>query len=138
MSVDWRQRWGWNWITAPRDQRPCAACEAFGYVGLVESMARIEHGVWCVRSGGDLRGGLAPHCHGARDFFTIADFGEQSGIADPDCFPWQAIAAAAGVHNPPYHPTPDRSGRVTRGQDWTILIDRESQIDWLETRGPLL
>ena len=62
MAIDWRTRWGWNWVTPARQQRPCSACVAFAYVGLTEAMARIEHATWCARSEGDLRGQLKQDC----------------------------------------------------------------------------
>src|SRR5512146_2136718 len=45
-SIDWRNRWGWPWITTIRDQNGCEACWLFAAVALVEAMVRIEHCVW--------------------------------------------------------------------------------------------
>ena len=42
-ALDWRNRFGGNWITTVRDQNPCNACWAFAGTALVESMLKIEH-----------------------------------------------------------------------------------------------
>ena len=52
-SVDWRSRWEWPWITGIRDQNGSEHCWIFAPTALVESIVRIEHAVWCVRSEGD-------------------------------------------------------------------------------------
>src|ERR1700712_5776206 len=57
-SVDWRNRWGTNWITKPKDQGGCESCWVFSAVGVVESIVRIEHCVWSKRSEGDVHDGL--------------------------------------------------------------------------------
>src|SRR5262245_25205114 len=57
-SVDWRDRWGGRWLATIQDQNPCSSCWAFGSTALVETMVRIEHGVWAKRSEGDVRDGL--------------------------------------------------------------------------------
>jgi C1A family cysteine protease len=40
--VDWRNRWGWNWVTSVQSQG-CSDCWAFASAALIESMVRIEH-----------------------------------------------------------------------------------------------
>ncbi len=52
-QVDWRNRFGWSWITQIRDQDPCEHCWIYGATALVEAMVRIEHCVWCIRTEGD-------------------------------------------------------------------------------------
>lgn len=44
--VDWRARNGGNFISGIRNQGGCGACVSFACCALVESMSRIEHGVW--------------------------------------------------------------------------------------------
>jgi len=51
--VDWRNRYGRNWITRIRDQDPCEHCWIYAPTALIEAMVRIEHCVWCARSEGD-------------------------------------------------------------------------------------
>ena len=48
MIVDWRNRFGRNWITTVRNQGGTVNCWAFATTGLYEAMIRIEH---CLRPG---------------------------------------------------------------------------------------
>lgn len=57
-AVDWRNRWGQNWITSVRNQNPCNACWAFAGVALVEAMVRIEDAMWTRLSEGDVHRGV--------------------------------------------------------------------------------
>ena len=57
-AVDWRNRFGWNWISSVRNQGTCNNCWAFGITALYEAMVRIEHCVWCRRSEADIRNGV--------------------------------------------------------------------------------
>jgi len=52
-SVDWRNRFTWNWLTNIKDQGGCGSCYIFSGIGVVEAMLRIEHAVWSCRSEGD-------------------------------------------------------------------------------------
>ena len=61
-AVDWRDRWGWPWITTVQDQDGCESCWAFAATALVESMTRIEHAVWSKRSEGDVHHGMGAKC----------------------------------------------------------------------------
>jgi hypothetical protein len=53
-SVDWRSRFGRNWITSVRNQANAPNCWAFAATALVEAMVRIEHCLWSSRSEGDM------------------------------------------------------------------------------------
>ncbi|MBN1945955.1 MAG: hypothetical protein JW797_09785 [Bradymonadales bacterium] len=44
-SVDWRDRWGFNWVTPIRDQGDCGACWAFATIADVELMMALRHSV---------------------------------------------------------------------------------------------
>jgi C1A family cysteine protease len=43
--TDWRNHRGINAVTPAKDQAGCGACVAFSFVGLLESMLVIEHGL---------------------------------------------------------------------------------------------
>lgn len=128
--VDWRLRWGWRWITLPKNQSPCGNCWAFSAAGVVESMARIEHCVWSVRSEGDLRDGMGLHCADGAWPNDALTWIKTHGIADPGCYPFYNYDHA-------YTPTADRSGRVTYIPDNVILPTASSQKTWLDTVGPI-
>ena len=103
--VDWRNRWGTSWVDGVRDQNPCGNCWAFAVTGVIESMVRIDHCVWCVRSEGDLRDGWGKTCADGAWPQDALDWIKQHGIADPRCYPFYNS-------NHAYNPTPDRSGRT--------------------------
>jgi papain like protease len=129
--VDWRNRWGWPWITTMQDQNGCQACWDFAATGLVESMARIEHAVWSKRSEGDAHDGMGATCAstgwptGALDWMV-----NNAGVCDPACYPWKTDDSA-------YAPTPDRSGRTVKIAGYTTLTDVNQQKQWLDAVGPL-
>jgi hypothetical protein len=140
--VDWRTRWGGGWLATIQDQNPCYDCWAFAGAALVETIVRIEHGVWSKRSEGDLRDGwgeaeedwlhrdgTAPCAHGAGENDAL-DFVRRMGIADPGCY-------AFVNHDQPYAPTPDRSGRTVRIAEVHELGDVETQKRWIDAVGPL-
>ncbi|MEV7616729.1 C1 family peptidase [Streptomyces sp. NPDC089799] len=142
-AVDWRDRWGWPWITGVRDQNPCSASWAFAAAGLVESMARIEHDVWAPRSEGDVHDGLRAACGRLGTPEAALDWiRDNGGIADPDCHPYsvppQGLPAwrreAWRAANTPGW---DRSGRTVRIRGYVRLGDVEQQKVWLDTVGPL-
>jgi hypothetical protein len=129
-SVDWRNRWGWPWITTARDQNPCPNCWAFTATALVESMTRIEHAVWSPRSEADLLNSVTANCNNSGNWAMGLNGIEKNGIADRDCVPWVPMVTT-------YQPTADRGGRTVRIPDWEYVGSVNDQKDWLENVGPL-
>ena len=107
-SVDWRSRFGQNWITSVRDQNPCNSCWAFAGVALVEAMVRIEHAMWTRLSEGDPRDGVGKGCADEGNMGEVSNFFANNGFCDPVSWPWHTDSRN-------YAPTPDRSGRSVRG-----------------------
>lgn len=130
-AVDWRNRWGWPWITTARDQNPCYNCWAFASAALVESMTRIEHAAWSPRSEGDLLNSVNATCNNSGNWTMGLNGIEQRGLADRDCVPWVPMVTT-------YIPTADRDGRTVRIGDWKYVENVEDQKDWLENVGPLV
>jgi hypothetical protein len=124
-SVDWRNRWGQNWITSTRDQNPCNACWAFAGTALVESMVRIEHAMWTRLSEGDVHRGVGKTCPDLGNLGEVSNFFANNGICDPGSWPWR-------TDTPPYAPTPDRNGRSVRGPAFDIVAVADSK-NWLDT-----
>lgn len=129
--VDWRNRWGWPWITTVRDQNGCNACWAFAGTALVEAMTRIEHAVWTTRSEGDVHKGVGKRCPDLGNMGEVSTFISNNGLCDPECFPWTTADLA-------YQPTSDRSGRTVKigSTHWVGSVDDQKQ--WLDTVGPLV
>jgi hypothetical protein len=130
-AVDWRNRWGVNWITSVRDQNPCNACWAFSGVALVEAMVRIEDATWTRLSEGDVHRGVGKVCADYGNMGEVSTFFHDHGFADPGSFPW-------ATNNPPYTPTPDRDGRSVRGPAFTGVGSVADCKTWIDTVGPLV
>jgi hypothetical protein len=136
VSVDWRNRFGRNYITTATDQGATNFCWGFASTALVEAMARIEHNVWCVRSEGDLMKGInwfafqgGWHDPSAFDFFV------KSGLADHDCFPFSDVDAP---YAHPFSASADRPGRNVRLPNRARAVAIADQKTWLDTVGPLV
>jgi len=129
-AVDWRNRFGWPWITRIKDQGPCESCWVFSAVGVVEAMTRIEHTIWSLRSEGDVHDGMGANC-GTTGWPTGAfDWMKTNGVADPGCWPYE-------TQNLPYKPTADRNGRTVKLSDYVTLNNIDDQKAWIDTVGPL-
>ncbi len=87
VSVDWRNRFGWPWLTTIKDQAQSENCWCFGATGVVEAAARIEHAVWSLRSEGDVRDGMGYKCSDGGWPNDALNWIETHGVADPGCWP---------------------------------------------------
>jgi hypothetical protein len=143
--VDWRTRFGWNWITSVRDQGGSENCWAFAMTALYEAMVRIEHCVWCTRSEGDLARAVGKQAWDFGNFGEARAIVERYGIADPDCFAWSESASVytakpmPDIRDFPLSPTPDRPGRTVRIDEGahTWIDDLQQKKQWLDQVGPL-
>lgn len=143
MSVDWRNRWGANWVSSVRNQAGSVNCWAFAMTALYEAMVRIEHGDWCRRSEGEASRGPGKQWWDVGNLGEVSGFVEKFGLADPDCFPWTLHAAlltakhAGSVPFVPLSPTPDREGRTVKAPAAVAVTNVAAKKDWLEKVGPL-
>ena len=143
MNVDWRNRFGWNWISSVRSQGNSSNCWAFGMTALYEAMVRIEHCVWCRRSEGDLARGAGKQASDAGNPTEASGFASEYGLADPDCFPWGTARSLylakphqRGQEALPLSPTPDRKGRTLRVPEVIRISDNSLKKWWIDAVGP--
>ena len=129
-SVDWRNRFGWPWLTLPKDQGGCESCWVFSAVGVVEAMVRVEHGYWSLRSEGDVHDGLGVKCAQTGGPATAFDWMKTNGVADPGCRAYEQT-------DHPVPPTPDRDGRTVKLADYVSLNNVADQKAWLDMVGPI-
>jgi C1A family cysteine protease len=129
-SVDWRNRFGWPWLTQIKDQEQCESCWVFSAVGVVEAMTRIEHAIWSLRSEGDVHDGMGAQCSTLGGPTEAFDWMKTNGVADPGCWPYE-------TSNDPYKPTADRDGRTVKLVDYVTLNNIEDQKSWIDNIGPL-
>ncbi len=146
-SLDWRNRWGWPWITTIRDQNGCEACWAFSAVALIEAMVRIEHCVWPWVSEGDVHKGMGSHCCDCGNAGAALDWIRDHSAADPGCFAWPVTSAScsgcqgtggAPYDNVAYTPTADRSGRAVSIPAYSTIGSVADQKKWLDAVGPII
>ena len=129
--VDWRNRFGRNWITSIRDQNGCQNCWAFASVALIEAMVAIEHSSWTRLSEGDVVRGVGKVCASLGNIGECSTFFANNGVCDPGSF-------AFSTTDPPYTPTSDRNGRSVRGPAFTWIGSVADQKKWLDTVGPII
>jgi hypothetical protein len=133
--VDWRSRWGQRWLTRIKDQQGCADCYIFGGVGVVEAMVRIEHGLWSLRSEGDVGDSISLYS-GAKGKGTggspehVLEWIVRNGVADPGCWP-SLNTTQVGA------PSPDRPGRTVKLDGFEVLSGHAAMKTWIATNGPL-
>jgi C1A family cysteine protease len=134
-SVDWRNRFTWNWLTNIKDQGGCGSCYIFSGIGVVEAMLRIEHAVWSCRSEGDpgdsisLYFGTHGKCEGGSPA-EVLDWVIKNGVADPGCWPY-VQGERTGT------PTADRLGRTGKLDGYVWLSGAANMKGWLDANGPI-
>ena len=134
-SVDWRNRFGWNWLTNIKDQGGCGSCYIFSAVGVVEAMLRIEHSVWSLRSEGDVGDSISLYCggHGKCEGGSpneVLDWVKTYGVADPGCWPYVPYDRTG-------NPTPDRLGRTGKLDSYVTMSGAANMKTWIDLNGPI-
>jgi Papain family cysteine protease len=101
----------------------------------METMVRIQHGMWSKRSEGDLHDSLGVSCGqgGSAEGAVEWAGGQGAGISDPMCYAYHA-------DNDHYYPCGDRSGRALRVPASNIFSASSNiadQKEWISSVGPL-
>jgi hypothetical protein len=140
-AVDWRNRFGTNWISSVRSQGGSQNCWAFASTAMFEAMMRIEQCVWCRRSEADLARGIGKQSWDMGNLGEATAFVQAHGLADPDCFPWSEAASEytsrEGADSLPIAPTSDRSGRTLRTPVAFATSDVAQKKAWIDSVGPM-
>jgi C1A family cysteine protease len=140
-AVDWRNRFGTNWISSVRSQGGSQNCWAFASTAMFEAMVRIEQCVWCRRSEADLARGIGKQSWDMGNLGEATAFVQAHGLADPDCFPWSEAASEytsrEGADSLPIAPTSDRSGRTLRTPVAFATSDVAQKKAWIDSVGPM-
>ena len=154
-SVDWRNRWTWNFVTGIRDQDPCEHCWIYAATALVESQVRIEHCAWCDRSEGDYIEANKVPCGACGNPADVLNWYTSNGVCDQSCIAWvdsDPGNRTAAYWNPPpnncgtgsmlpppaYNPPSNRDGKTVKIPSYTSLGNVNDEKNWLDTIGPLV
>ncbi|MFH1563062.1 MAG: C1 family peptidase [Nitrospirota bacterium] len=132
-TLDWRNVGGTNWTTPIRNQANCGSCVAFGAIGALEPLVRIEvnnptlpidlseqHLFSC--GGGDCDWGWYPS--------MAANYLKYSGTPDETCYPYQSWD---GNDYPCLGTCPDWPNRAVKITQWNWVANNVDNI-----RGALL
>lgn len=155
LVVDWRNRFGWSWVTNIRDQDPCEHCWIYAPTALVECMVRIEHCVWCSRSEGDYIEPNKVPCGQCGDPTTVLDWFASNAVTDLDCVPWvdrdpgdrsgpywnpppRNCGTGSMLAPPAYAPAFNRDGRTVKVPAYTAINNIADQKVWIQNVGPLV
>ena len=135
---DWRSVGGANYLAAPRDQKTCGSCVAFGTIAAIEGTTRFN-----AKNAGlnfDLSEAHLFYCHGAADGRNCGngwwpskalDAAKAKGIVDEACFPYVPGDQAC-------KPCVDAVARTTKIKSWTSLQNAEAMKTWISTKGPVV
>jgi hypothetical protein len=128
--VDWRDRWGVNYVTAVTDQGGCGSCVAFGTIGTMESMVLIEHNVATDLSEAELLFCGGGSCGGWWPDNAVA-YLKKDGVAQESCFPYQD-------HNMPCQTCSRRDGEAIKVTNGIVITDAVQRKDYLFFIGPMM
>lgn len=154
-SVDWRNRWTWNFVTSIRDQDPCEHCWIYASTALVECMVRIEHCVWCDRSEGDYIEANKVPCGQCGSAPPVLDWFAANGVCDQSTVSWVDVTSGnhSGTYFNPgptdcntgsmlapaaYNPPSNRDGKTVKIPKYTSLGSVTDQKNWIDGVGPLV
>jgi hypothetical protein len=134
-SVDWRNRFGWPWLTQIKNQGGCGSCYIFSGVGVLEAMLRIEHSTWSLRSEGDVGDSISLFCGAHNKCWgggpdEVLDWAKANGVADPGCWPYEDSSRVA-------QPTADRLGRTGKLDGYVWLSGADQMKQWIDAKGPI-
>jgi papain like protease len=128
--VDWRNRWGTNYVTPVTDQGGCGSCVSFGTIATLESMVLIEHNLATDLSeaellfcGGGSCGGWWPD--------SAVNYLTSKGVAQESCFPYVAT-------NVPCSTCAKRDGEAIKVLQHLTLMDVTQRKDYLYFIGPTM
>ena len=98
----------------------------------METMVRIQHGMWSKRSEADLHDSMGVACGtgGGADSALAWAAGQGAGIADEACDPYHD-------RDDNYLPCADRSGRALRVPAYMTLSNVDDQKRWIADVGPI-
>lgn len=136
-ALDWRAKDGINWLTPVKNQGSCGSCWAFGLLGTVEAMAKIETNRPDIQP--DLSEQQILSCSGAGDcdggwYDEAADYMKGINVTLENCFPYTAS-------DKPCDPCADwhNQGAMIDSYGWvTLEIADETAIKNALQTGPLV
>lgn len=98
----------------------------------METMVRIQHGMWSKRSEGDMHDQMGVSCGqtGGPDFALDWAANKGGGVADKQCDEYH-------MDDQPFFPCGDRPGRTLRVPEYTSLGNVQDQKQWLVNIGPI-
>jgi len=137
LTWDWRNVDGTNWTTPIRDQGACGSCVAFGAIGALEPLVRIEANNPTLTI--DLSEQHLFSCGGGFCDYgwyssAAANYLKNSGTPDEACYPY---ISGNGNDYPCAGTCPDWQSRVTKISQWSWVANSVESIKTALLQTPL-